>query len=70
MCLLRKVIYDFKQSSQAWFEKFSRVVADSGFQICAVDHSVYYRKIIKGCVLLAAYVDDILLTGSGSMVIL
>ena len=35
-----------------------------GFQRCVVDHLVFYRKTACGCVLLAVYVDDILVTGS------
>ena len=42
---------------------------DSGFQRCVVDHSVFYRRIDSGCVILAIYVDDILLTGSNSTAI-
>ena len=35
-----------------------------GFQRCIVDHSVFYRKIACGCVLLVVYVDDILVIGN------
>ena len=35
-----------------------------GFQRCAIDHSVFYKKTAYECVLLAIYVDDILVTGS------
>ena len=53
-----------KQSPRAWFEKFSSIVVASGFRRCAVDHSIFYRRTDIGCVILAVYVDDILLTGS------
>ena len=64
MCLLRKAIYGLKQSSRAWIDKFSRVVMSFGFTRCAIDHSVFIKKNTNGCVLLAVYVDDIILTGS------
>ena len=51
------------------FEKFSCVIMDGGFQICVVDHSVFYRTTDSGCVILVVYVDDILLTGSDSTAI-
>ena len=35
-----------------------------GFQRCAIDHSVFYRKTACGCVFLAVYVNDILVIGS------
>ena len=35
-----------------------------GFRRCAVDHSVFIRKTKDGCMILAVFVDDILLTGS------
>ena len=66
MSLLRTAIYGLKQSSQAWFEKFSKIVIGSDFQRCVMDHLVFYRTT-RGYVILAVYLDDILLTGSDSV---
>ena len=65
VCRLRKVIYGLKQSPRAWFEKFSMVISGIGFACCHSDHSVFVRRIKSGSVILAVYVGDILLTGSG-----
>ena len=35
-----------------------------GFQKCYSNHSIFIRKTSSGTVILAVYVDDILLTGS------
>ena len=35
-----------------------------GFARCAVNHSVFIGRKTNGCVLLAVYVDDIIITGS------
>ena len=48
VCRLNNAIYGLKQNSRAWFEKFSKVVMAGGFQRCAVDHSVFYRKTACG----------------------
>ena len=69
VCMLKKIIYELKQSPWALFEKFSRVVIDGGFHRCAVDYLVFYRKTSGSCVVFAVYVDDILLTGSDATVI-
>ena len=62
VCRLKKAIYGLKQSPRAWFEKFNIVVMQDGFQRCAVAHSVFYKKTNSSSVVLAVYVDDILLT--------
>ena len=49
VCRLKKTIYGLKQSPRAWFENFSQVVMTGGFQRCAVDYSVFYRKTANGC---------------------
>ena len=64
MCILKKAIYRLKQSPQAWFEKFSSIVATYVFGRWAVDHSMFYRWTDSGCVMLAVYIDDILVTRS------
>jgi hypothetical protein len=63
VCRLKKAIYGLKQSPRAWFAKLSTVLSSLGFTKCAVDSSVFLRRTAKGIVILAAYVDDILLTG-------
>jgi len=64
VCKLKKAIYDLKQSPRAWFEKFNRVVSENGFQHCHFDNSMFIRQSSVGFIILALYVDDILLTGN------
>ena len=70
ICHLRKAIYSLKQSPRAWFNKFSSIVMATSFQICAVDHSVFIRRRTTSSVVLAVYVDDVLLTISDTARIL
>ena len=58
----RKAIYGLKQSPRAWFEKFSITVSDISFHHCHSDRSVFVRLTKSGLVILALYVDNILLT--------
>ena len=64
VCKLKKAIYGLKQSPRAWFEKFSTAISGVGFKRCQSDHSVFIRRTTSGLVVLAVYVDDILLTES------
>ena len=66
VCKLKKSLYGLKQSSRAWFGRFSEVVVDFGLQRCGVDHSVFYRHSSAGRILLVVYVDDIVITGDDS----
>jgi len=67
VCRLRKPIYGLKQSPRVWFKKFSIVISGIGFAHCHSDHSLFVRRTKSGSVILAVYVDDILLTGSDSV---
>ena len=69
VCRLRKAIYGLKQSPRAWFEKFSMVISGIKFAHCHSDHSVFVRRTKYGSVILAVYVNDILLTGSNFVVL-
>ena len=64
VCFLRKAIYGLKQSPRAWFAKFSGLLSAFGFTSCAADPTVLTKKTKGGLVILAVYVDDIILTGS------
>ena len=64
VCKLKKTTYGLKWSPQAWFEKFSRVVSAGGFQQSDFNHSVFIHQSSTRSIVLAFYVDDILLTGS------
>ena len=64
VCKLNKAIYDLKQSPCVWFNKFNEIAIQFGFHRCNSDHSMFVRQRPIGCVILAIYVDDILITGS------
>ena len=51
---------------RAWFEKFNITISGIGFHGFHSDHSVFVLHIKFGIVILAVYIDDILLTGSDS----
>ena len=61
VCFLQRVIYELKQSSHAWFAKFSGILFAFGFTSCVADPIVLTKG---GLVILAVYTDDIILTGS------
>ena len=67
VCRLKKAIYALKKSLRAWFEKFSLIISGIDFRRCHSDHSVFVRRTSSDIVVLAVYVDDILLTGSDSV---
>ncbi|XP_078447656.1 uncharacterized protein LOC144716399 [Wolffia australiana] len=64
VCHLQCALYGLKQSPRAWFAKFSKLVLALGLTPCTVDPKVFRRHGPTGTVILAVYVDDILLTGS------
>ena len=63
---LRKSLYSLKQSSRAWFGKFSQAIEEFGMQKSKSDHSVFYRNFCSSIILLVVYVDDIVITRSDS----
>ncbi|KAL0313654.1 UNVERIFIED_CONTAM: Retrovirus-related Pol polyprotein from transposon RE1 [Sesamum calycinum] len=66
VCKLKKAIYGLKQRPRAWFDNFSRIIGEFGFLRCQANHSVFVQTTKTGIVVLAVYVDDILIAGSDS----
>ena len=56
----------FEKIPRVWFGKFSQAVEGFGMQKSKSDHSVFYRNSSSGIILLVVYVDDIVITRSGS----
>ena len=66
VCRPRKSLYGLKQSSRAWFGKFSQVVEEFGMQKSKSYHSIFYKNSSSGIILLVVYVDNIVINGSDS----
>ena len=62
VCHIRRALYDLKQAPQAWFEKFSSVVAQQGFTSSLHDTALFVRRSSAGITLILLYVDDMIIT--------
>lgn len=61
VCLLLKALYGLKQSPRAWYQTVQKFLAKHEYRPCTADESIFINKEKK--VILAIYVDDILITG-------
>ncbi|CAJ2666701.1 unnamed protein product [Trifolium pratense] len=64
VCKLNKSLYGLKQSSRAWFEKFTYSMKKQGYIQGQTDHTLFTKFSQDGKIdVLIVYVDDIVLTG-------
>lgn len=61
---LYKALYGLRQAPRAWYTKLSRCLEDMGFVRCPYEHAVYTKRNGQKVVIVAVYVDDLLVTGS------
>ena len=66
---LKKSIYGLKQSARVWNSDFDASVKKLGFKQMQIDKCVYRKDSEEGPVILAIYVDDILIFGSNMNVV-
>ncbi|KAL4283202.1 hypothetical protein GQ457_16G007940 [Hibiscus cannabinus] len=66
VCKLHKSIYGLKQASRQWFHAFSQVVLRFGFSQSPSDHLLFVKGSGDDMVVLLVYVDDIILAGKNS----
>ena len=62
LCKLKKSLYALKQSPQAWFDNFTKVVKRFGYFKCQSDHTLFVKHTAEGrIVIIIVYVNDIIL---------
>lgn len=67
VCKLRKSLYGLKQSTRAWFNRFSRVLNHHNYQQSSADHTLFTKHYSNGkCTIPSVYMNDILITGDDS----
>jgi hypothetical protein len=69
LCRLKKSLYGLKQAPQAWYAKIDTFLIAIGFSRCHFDPNVYTKKVGSHIIILVLYVDDLILTGSGSKIL-
>lgn len=64
VCKLQKSLYGLKQASRAWNEKLNTVLLACGLQRSEADPCIYFSILGESTLILAVYVDDILIFSS------
>ncbi|XP_026454383.1 uncharacterized protein LOC113355681 [Papaver somniferum] len=66
---LKKSLYGLKQAPMAWFQKFSSALISYGFLRTVSDFSMFVYHKGSDMMILLLYVDDIILTGSSTILL-
>ena len=70
VCLLQRAFYGLHQAPHAWYERIDSFLVDElGFECGSGDTNLYRQSSATAIILIALYVDDILLTGSSVLAI-
>lgn len=69
ICKLKKALYGLKKAPKYWYDKFHNFVIGQGFTKCESDHCLYYLNKNGYQMYVLIYVDDLLLTGSDSVML-
>jgi hypothetical protein len=69
VCRLHKSLYGLTQAPRAWYTRLSDYLVSIGFHASKVDTSLFILSMGDDIFYLLVYVDDILLTGSNSVLL-
>lgn len=64
VCKLQRALYGLKQSSRVWYEKIDSYFCQKGFQRCQFDTSIFFKRVKGHFVVIALYVDNIIMIGN------
>jgi len=62
VCRLKKALYSLKQSSGAWFERFTKSIKAYGYKQSNLDHTLFMKHNKGMITCLIVYIDDMILT--------
>jgi hypothetical protein len=69
-CRLKKSLYGLKKAPRVWYAKMDSYLLSQNFLCCKSDPNVYMLRTADSLLLLVLYVDDLLIIGcSTSMII-
>jgi hypothetical protein len=63
VCRLKKYLYGLKQEPTSWYENMDSYFISHDFVRCKYDSNVYMLRTTNSVMILALYVDDLLITG-------
>ena len=66
---LYKALYGLRQAPRAWYAKLSRCLEEMGLVRCPYEHAVYTKKEGNESLVVAVYVDDLLITSTSTSII-
>lgn len=69
VCLLNKALYGLRQAGRCWNQKLNQVLLGFGAKQSSADPCVYYRGRKENLLLIATYVDDILVASRDKRII-
>lgn len=66
---LRKALYGLRQAPRAWYAKLKKCLESMGLVRCPYEYAVYTKREAGEALIVAVYVDDLLVTGTKESVI-
>ncbi|KAE8896230.1 hypothetical protein PF003_g19948 [Phytophthora fragariae] len=66
VCLLQKGLYGLKQAARLWYQTLYAFLLKLGFKRSTFDVGLYYKQVNGRILLVAVYVDDMLIIGQTS----